>query len=884
MNLKIFLTSITALGLLPASAAILTPEIETDFQRRKTVIEQAGGLRLEQHSLSPEQRDALKMLYAYMPLPDMTDRDVNYYLEYVVDPALKARAEMPWGDKVNDTLFRHFVLPVRVNNEALDRHRPQFYEELKERVKGLSMADAILAVNHWCHEKATYQPSDGRTHSPLQTVSSAIGRCGEESTFTVAALRSVGIPARQVYTPRWAHTDDNHAWVEAWADGDWHFLGACEPEPVLDLGWFNAPASRGMLMHARVFGNYSGGEEQLEKIDGITFINVTDNYAPVDTITIKAVYPDGTHAKDAEVSFRLYNYAEFYPIAEKTSDARGEASLVAGLGDLLLWVTDGNLLGFKKGSVGKDRYVTVTLDRRADTLIKEDLDVTPPAGLNAEMAVTDAQRKANDLMLRSEDSIRNAYLATFCSEEEARRIAGTLGLDAELLLPIMRNARGNHAVISEFLVGLPGNQRQKGLLLLLSLTEKDLTDVTSEVLEDHIQAINHGSPNHRAATVALPLDDELFGPYVLSPRIADEELTPFRLFFLRSFPDGVARDFYQNPWKWEKWVEDHIKVTETWYPEQITMSPKAVYEYGFTSPRSRDIFYVAGARSFGIPARIDPVTGKTQWTDASGKWIDAVFGPTEREDSMEAQGVLRLDYEPSSNIPDPKYYSHFSVSRISDGKPILLNYPDFISLSETFSDGEVLDRGSYLLTTGQRMADGGVLARIESVNLDTDTVAVPLTIRNDDTKVQVIGSFDSESLFLPKGSDKPISLLSSTGRGYYTLVLLKAGHEPSNHVIRDIAGAATQLDVCGRPIVVLTEGDGSGIEFNDFPELPECAILGSDPDGSILNGILQGVNLGSSDLPVIIVADTFNRVVYASQGYTIGIGDRLASLLRIINP
>lgn len=48
----------------------------------------------------------------------------------------------------------------------------------------------------------------------------AYGRCGEESTFTVAALRSVGIPARQVYTPRWAHTDDNHAWVEAWVNGN----------------------------------------------------------------------------------------------------------------------------------------------------------------------------------------------------------------------------------------------------------------------------------------------------------------------------------------------------------------------------------------------------------------------------------------------------------------------------------------------------------------------------------------------------------------------------------------------------------------------------------------------------------------------------------------
>ena len=81
-------------------------------------------------------------------------------------------------------------------------------------------------------------------------VKTAYGRCGEESTFTVAALRSVGIPTRQVYTPRWAHTDDNHAWVEAWVDVNgtsWVLAN----EPVLNLGWFNAPASGYADAHQR---------------------------------------------------------------------------------------------------------------------------------------------------------------------------------------------------------------------------------------------------------------------------------------------------------------------------------------------------------------------------------------------------------------------------------------------------------------------------------------------------------------------------------------------------------------------------------------------------------------------------------------------------------
>lgn len=145
----------------------------------------------------------------------------------------------------------------------------------------------------------------------------ARGRCGEESTFTVAALRAVGIPARQVYTPRWAHTDDNHAWVEAWADGKWYFLGACEPEPVLNLGWFNAPASRAMLMHTRAFGDYNGPEEVMLRTNNFTEINLIDNYGSTGKIAFRVVTPQGKAVADAKVDFKIYNYAEYYTAASK---------------------------------------------------------------------------------------------------------------------------------------------------------------------------------------------------------------------------------------------------------------------------------------------------------------------------------------------------------------------------------------------------------------------------------------------------------------------------------------------------------------------------------------------------------------------------------------
>ena len=108
-----------------------------------------------------------------------------------------------------------------------------------------------------------------------------MGRCGEQSTFTVTALRAVGIPARQCYTPRWAHTDSNHAWVEVWINGKWYFLGACEPDPELNMGWFANPSTRAMMVHTTIFGkNNIQGEKNVET-PLYSVSNMLDNYADV---------------------------------------------------------------------------------------------------------------------------------------------------------------------------------------------------------------------------------------------------------------------------------------------------------------------------------------------------------------------------------------------------------------------------------------------------------------------------------------------------------------------------------------------------------------------------------------------------------------------------
>nr|WP_302830389.1 transglutaminase domain-containing protein [uncultured Bacteroides sp.] len=858
--------------------------VEQDFQQKKTLMPQGSDMfTIFDTDLSTYEREALEFLYAYMPLADITDYPGEFHLMNVRAAQQVAR-EMPWGKTIPEELFRHFVLPVRVNNESLDSARVVFYKELKDRVKSLSLYDAILEVNHWCHEKAIYTPSDARTSSPLATVRTAYGRCGEESTFLVAALRSVGIPARQVYTPRWAHTDDNHAWVEAWADGKWYFLGACEPEPVLNLGWFNAPASRGMLMHTKVFGRYEGAEEVMSVNPNYTEINVIDNYAPTAKVTVTVVDEEGKPVPDAQVEFKLYNYAEFYTVAAKHTGADGTCGLTAGKGDMLVWASKDGCFGFSKLSFGKQPELTVKLDKKEGDSFAVDFDIVPPVESANLPEVTPEQRTENDKRLAHEDSIRNAYVATFMSEKSARDFAKRYKLDEDAVAKLLVASRGNHGVISNFMARLRSDKSKKGGIdLLQRISAKDLRDVSLEVLIDHMQS--------RVRTNA-----EYFRKYVRNPRVSNEMLTPYKAFFGKVVPKEEAEAYVAEPMKLVAWVAENIRVNKECNLGGAPISPEGVWKSRMADKHSRDIFFVSMARSMGIPARIDEVTGKVQLITDEGA-LDVSFDKTLSEEQLHQKGKLVAEYSPIKLLDDPKYYSHFTLSKITpQGSLQLLTYDEGdidmgggATWSNLLKKGTELDAGDYVLVTGTRLASGGVLSKATSFRvMPGQTTHVKLAMRESEDDVQVIGNFNSESLFTPLSDDftpdisSKQSLLQACGRGYFVVGILGVNQEPTNHALRDIAAFKTDLEKWGRKMVLLFPDEVQSKKFvkDAFPDLPSTIIYGIDTDG-ISGQIAEAMKLKHKDsLPIFIIADTFNRVVFISQGYTIGLGEQLMKVVK----
>jgi len=815
------------------------------------------------------EKEALEFLYEYMPLGDSVDYSEEYYRE-CIQYAFRAKEELPWGERIPEREFKHFVVPVRVNNENLDRFRATYYEELKDRVKDLSLYDAVLEVNHWCHEHVNYKGSDSRTSAPMATIKTSWGRCGEESTLLVTALRTVGIPARQVYTPRWAHCDDNHAWVEAWVDGHWHFLGACEPEPVLDLGWFNEPASRTLLLHTRVFGNYDGPEEVISRNNYYTEINVVDNYGETAKTTFTVVDVNGQPQANLPVEFKIYNYAEFCTVVTKTTDENGQTWLTAGLGCMMAYASKDNMFSFQVFKSGDQDNITITLNHKKGTMETFEFDMVPPAPTSVLPEVTPEMRAENNKRIAHEDSLRNTYIKN-CKNAQKELITDT---GNKSLCRIYEKTWGNFQTIADFVkYAQDKHQEIKAVNLLSNISDKDLRDVSLEVLKDHFD----NTPDLTSSIISMP--PELYAQYILNPRVSNEMLVPYRRTLSEFFPEAERQQYHDNPALLVNWVRENIHVNDELNPQRFPISPIGVLKARKADSHSRDIFFVSLARSLCIAAQINPVNGNVQYYD--GEWVNVNIEASEPTDKT--IGYLDIHYYPSASVADPKYYTHFSLKRF-DGKSFrLLAYDakdpgidDGMMLS-TFEHPTPLDEGYYILTGGTRLEDGTALTHSEFFNIKAgETTQVNLILRQPEDELHVIGSFYADSHFTNPETGEECNPKQLIKDSYFILGYLDQGSEPTTHAMQDIIAFRKEYEECNVPLIFIFSDQDSYNKFilKEFNELPDNIIYGID-NGTIRDEFVDGLHISIESLPVFIIANGNSEVVFSKQGYHIGLGEQM---------
>ena len=664
---------------------------ETHFENRKKyfapiISEIEAGLSL----CSEEEALLIKFFYGTMPLRDAGEYPFEIFLSYVRH-ALWLRKTIDWCKKLPEDLFVHDVLYYRINSEDISDCRSFFYEQLKDRIAGLDEYQAAVEINYWCVEHATYEMADDRTAGPMTMYRSGKGRCGEESTFTVTALRSVGLAARQVYTPRWAHCDDNHAWVEVWVNGEWHFLGACEPEEKLDRGWFTGPAGQALLIHSRTFGDYAAGkrEEVIGRDGAVVCHNVTASYTKTRKLRIQVRKQDNTPAAHAQVSVEILNMAEYFPAAVLETDEQGETSIRLGLGDIRLQArSEGkfverycNLAEDGVGAADADCAVTLVL-KDSEAGMKDALSGVSACGwhfaklcapkevvvresvLSEEEVSRGTQRLADAVKLREErfDQLTRHAIAVHPEEEERMRVAGE-----------------NAEELTAFLEKDANPDRKK---LLDSLTKKDNKDLRAEVLEDHLSA-KRGS-----------WSEDIHVQDLLCPRIWLEEIGAYRSYICSVLTAQEQEAFASNP----ELIWNYVNQNITDIPEEeydtLCASPIGCLKLKMGSAVSRTILFIAICRSLNIPARLDKSLMLPEY------WADGAFHvPVSRAQASKGTLLLR-------NIPGKEwiYAQHWTLGRLEKDHFVTMNHAGLVFEKETLE--LLLPVGIYRLIAVKRLLNG----------------------------------------------------------------------------------------------------------------------------------------------------------------------------------
>lgn len=756
-----------------------------------------GGLTIPADTLigrlDGDRRALMHLLVGTLPTTDILECEPATLLDYV-DHALELRRSRAWTAALPEDVFIHYVFWPRVNNERLEPCRSRIAGELDARVAPLSMERAAIETNYWCAEHVTYAPSDIRTIGPIGALNRGMGRCGEESTLLVSALRAIGIPARQVYTPRWAHCDDNHAWVEAMVDGVWRFMGACEPEERLDRGWFDCATARAMLIHARVFCDYTTGSVDVSPSAGrqgaAILQNLTASYAPTTRLVVAVVDTDGTPVPGADVRFELLNMAEFAPIAQLAADEDGRAAIELGLGTVLVHASTPDGFGEALVDTASTTAVTVTLDaERRDDDAWTPLSVSAPAaGGSRAAALTPEQKAVGADRARHAEAMRVERLESFA------RQSATGDADTD---EILRLAGGNWPVIARF---LEAGAEPDRMLLLQALSNKDLADVHPETLDDALAAAT--AIRDHAMRMLADLDErtrtDLWRDAVLNPRVDGEELADdHRALQQRFDADRIAlfrsdpRTLWQEMLRGVRDAEDDEPCTGT----------AALLSRGYGDGPHRGIAFVTVCRCLGIPARLNPETRSPQYFDGA-RFVDVQARDDDRLVACTLTAPGRDD--------TPRYGVDWTIGRLQR-TPYGMDFSTIDLGDVPWTDGAArirLEPGTYRVITTTRLPNGSQLAASRTLRVANEDCAIALDWRRP-AQSDLLAHLPLEDLPLiaDDGTDTPLSEVLHGRRGV-VFILDAHGSEPSIHVLDELRESlAERPDPDAGPIIALCPHD-----------------------------------------------------------------------------
>ncbi len=819
---------------------------------KEEVVEKVNGLEGTEQLLA-------KYLYGNMPLSDVGAYSFEVLSSYAKHGAFLLETS-PFLEGVSEEYFLQYVVAHRINSEDITDCRRFFYDMVFDRVKDCkTRAEAVLEANNWCYEQATYRATSARTASPMTVYRGGFGRCGEESTFLTTILRSVGIPARQVYAPRWSHSDDNHAWVEIWCDNEWKYTGACEPKPVLNNGWFPYAASRALVLHTRLFDSVDATTQEVTDQDGCAvLLNESERYAHTTRLYIKVKKPDGTPIANAKVRLEIVNSAEMFPIATLKTDDNGCCNILMGLGDVQVQV----LYEGKTKTIFADLRTTKEIEFVMDGVEELPQDEwvayhinAPESAVISSVELTEEQEAYQLAKNEKGDVIRNGRQESYYDKAYVEQWK-----DYKSITHVLNESKGNFAEIRKFLdTEYEGIGAKEKDMLLSRIALKDCRDITVSVLEDALSAFEYRND----------YAEDIFVPFVLAQGVFIELSTPYRKVLKERFA-FMADEIKANPMSVWNWITENI----TYYPEKeyttIFTVPEAVLKIGSATPESQAILFVSVLRTFGIPARMDRMYGEPQYyKDRAFHYVRAEF---------EDKGTLKLV---AKGAKKPGYYQQFTVGkRQADG-----HYETIHAWGVEFN-GDVLELelsvGEYRVLTCDRMSSGNIVGKQLIVTINKGEIK-EFELNCDELKPEDFMDRKPIPTFVvadENGIEVASDDICGTDRGL--LFFADPGKEPTEHVFNELLEMSNMsgFPACTMNLILKNK---DGLEDPTLVKVrgiyPDMKIWYADFN-TVLPELEKNIGVTTKNLPYVCVTNGAKESLYCCSGYNVGCVDVFARLIR----
>lgn len=878
--------------------------INKKWKKRKKELKGLGQeLANKIEGLAEEEKEAVLYLYAVMPQSDCINYPFELFLEYAEHGVLLRKqeelreqeecSEQDGYKKIPEDIFAAYVLSHRVNNEEVQSCRPFFYSMIQDKLKGKTMYDKAVEVNYWCAGEVTYQSTDDRTAGAISVYQAGAGRCGEESTFVVHAMRSVGIPARQVYAPYWSHCNDNHAWVEIYNEGNWYFLGACEPEEQLNHGWFVNAASRAMMVRSFCLGEelMTNSLEAVGRDGVVTYQNELKRYAKTKKITVMVTSEDGMKIANAKVSIQVLNYSEFAEIAVFYTNEQGKISFTTGIGSIHFLVTKDKkraekIIDLSKESEEKEILISLKSDK-TDEKWQEFIMTAPKDRIQKKRQTTKEEKEFEHEKFLKACNHRIEKLKQYESLYSFENLMLSSDLGNQVRIPeewnkfisdLLIHAAGN---VTELVHFLTEKETEHFLIdkikLLKKLSKKDAQDCSYQIIMEHfLEGISYKEECLKETS------EEIFYSYVLNPRIAQEPLTAYKKQ-LKEYYKEKAAELKQNPKEWMKWLKEEIVYSKAEDFSELIVSPVQCAKYKWGSIDSIRILFIAACRSFGIPARLHPIF-KTAEYFKNGTFLSA-------EEVTENNGNVSKEFFSEKTISDSIfelfgeeehnwcYAENFTIARYQDG-----NYHTLCLGHIPWKNGMTVEvkAGEYKIITSNRLPNGTIYAKLIHCYLKQgEKKRIKLEMKEAALKDMLMNSPLVDFTVLDSNQN------SVEGRSLCTekkiFLWLEEGKEPTEHILNELIEKKEEFQKIQQSLIFIVKGKKAW-ENKTFHKaksyFPNSSVY-YDETMESQHLIARRMYAEPDKFPLVLIADFKFQGIYAAGGYHVGMGTMLSRLFSI---